>query len=104
MRPVLFCSLQSVFAKQKLEKYNYNFQQLSTLVLMIDDTIFYRSDAAMWLAKFLKPPYSWLYAFKIIPKLLRDAVYDFIAKNRKKLVKETFCYMPSPQHKNRFIE
>jgi predicted DCC family thiol-disulfide oxidoreductase YuxK len=102
--PVLFCSLQSYYAKQALGKYKYNFRQLSTLVLLTDNQVYYKSNAALQLTGYLKAPYRWLFIFKIIPAFLRDGVYNFIAKNRKKLIKEPFCYVPSPLLKNRFIE
>lgn len=102
--PLLFCSLQSAYAKQTLSKYQYDFNQLSTLVLLVDDTIYYKSTAALNLCQFLKIPYKWLIVLKIIPKFIRDAVYNWVAKNRKRLIKMPFCYMPNPQLKNRFIE
>ena len=103
-QPILFCSLQSAYAQQTLNKYHYNFNELSTLVLLIDDTVLYKSTAALELSKFLKTPCNWLIVFKIIPKFVRDGVYNFIANNRKRLIKKSFCYMPSPLLKNRFIE
>ena len=102
--PILFCSLQSAYAKQTLEKYHYNFDQLSTLVLLLNDNVFYKSNAALNLCKFLKAPYSWCIVFKIAPSFIKDGVYNYVAKNRKKLVKTPFCYIPTPQLKNRFIE
>lgn len=102
--PLLFCSLQSTYAKQVLEKYHYNFNQLNTLVLLAGDNILYKSNAALNLCKFLKAPYSLLIILKIIPSLIRDGVYNYIAKNRKKLIKTPFCYMPTPPLKNRFID
>ena len=104
MQVILFCSLQSPYAKQVLEKYGYEFHQLSTLVLMIGDKVFYKSNAALKITRFLKLPYGWLSVFGIIPVFLRDLLYDFIAKNRKNFIKGTFCYMPSSLLKNRFIE
>jgi predicted DCC family thiol-disulfide oxidoreductase YuxK len=101
--PILFCSLQSTYAKKVLEKYNYNFNQLSTLVLLINDKIFYKSTAALGLGNFLKPPYNWLVILKIFPRFIRDGVYDYIARNRKKIIKEPFCYIPSTKLKDRFI-
>ena len=102
--PILFCSLQSDYAKQILSKYQYNFNQLSSLVLLVDDTIFYKSNAALNLSNFLKIPYKWLIVLKIIPNFIRDGVYDVIAKNRNRIIKSSFCYIPSPLLKNRFIE
>ncbi len=101
--PLLFCSLQSAYAKQILSKYNYNFTELSTLVLWVDDKIFYRSDAALNLSKYLKIPYNWLFILKIFPKFIRDSIYKYVAKNRKILIKTPFCYMPSADIKKRFI-
>jgi predicted DCC family thiol-disulfide oxidoreductase YuxK len=102
--PVFFCSLQSAYAKQALEKYHYNFNQLSTFVLLTDDKIYYKSDAALNVTKYLKAPYSWSIMFKVIPLFIRNGVYNYIAKNRKKLIKTPFCYMPIPSLKSRFIE
>jgi predicted DCC family thiol-disulfide oxidoreductase YuxK len=102
--PILFCSLQSAYAKQILVKYNYNFNEMSTLVLLIDDDVFYKSEAALNLTKYFKTPYNWFIIFKIVPKFIRDSVYNYVAKNRKKLMKSSFCYVPSPLHKNRFLD
>jgi predicted DCC family thiol-disulfide oxidoreductase YuxK len=102
--PVLFCSLQSDYAKQALKKYNYNFNQLSSLVLLVDNKVFYKSIAALELSKFFKAPYNWFIVLKIIPKFIRDGVYDFVAKNRTRFIKTPYCYIPSALLKQRFIE
>jgi len=101
---IFFCSLQSAYAKQALEKYHYDFNQLNTLVLLINENVFYKSNAALNIAKYLKSPYRWLAVFRIIPLFIRNAIYNYIAKNRKTLIKTPFCYMPTLQLKNRFIE
>ena len=101
---ILFCSLQSNYAKKVLAKYNYNFSELSTLILWIDDVVYYKSTAALNLSKFLKQPYSWLIILKIFPKFIRDAVYNFIAKNRKRFMKKSFCYVPPALLKDRFLD
>jgi|SRR6185437_7136799 len=102
--PILFCSLQSNYAKQALKNHNYNFNQLSTLVLLIDNKALYKSTAALKLSNFLKTPYNWFIILKIIPRFIRDGVYNFVAKNRKRLIKKSFCYVPSSQLKGRFID
>ena len=41
----------------------------------------------------------------IIPRFIRDGVYDFIAKNRYKWFgKKDQCMIPSPELKSRFID
>jgi predicted DCC family thiol-disulfide oxidoreductase YuxK len=101
--PIMFCDLQSDYAKNLLASYHYNFNSLNTLVLLIDKNVYYRSDAALYLTKHLKTPYNLLIGLKLIPKFIRDAVYNFIAKNRKKIIKTAFCYIPTPDLKNRFL-
>ena len=102
--PVLFCSLQSDYAKQVLKTHNYDFNQLSSLVLWIDDVVYYKSEAAFNLTKFFKTPYNWLIILKIFPKFIRDSVYNYVAKNRKCLFKSSFCYVPSSLIKDRFLD
>jgi predicted DCC family thiol-disulfide oxidoreductase YuxK len=104
VNPILFCSLQSAYAKQALQQHNYDFNQLSTLVLLIDNKVLYKSTAALELTNFLKTPYNWLIILKIFPRFIRDGVYDYIARNRKIIIKEKFCYVPSPKLKHRFID
>lgn len=51
-------------------------------------------------------PYPWRLAsiFKIIPTLIRDGVYNFIASNRYKIFgKYPQCVMPNPDHEQRFL-
>ncbi|MHB8260064.1 MAG: thiol-disulfide oxidoreductase DCC family protein [Bacteroidia bacterium] len=102
--PILFCSLQSAYAKQALAKYHYNFNQLSTLVLITDESVFYTSDAVLKICSYLKVPYAWVTVFKIVPVFIRDGIYNYIANNRQHLSKAPFCYKPSSTLKSRFIE
>lgn len=100
---LFFSSLQSDYAKKELAKYHYDFSKLNTLVLIMDGNIYYKSDAALNLSRFLKAPYSWSLALKIFPRFLRNAVYDVIARNRKKWWKKEYCFLPAPAMKKRFV-
>jgi predicted DCC family thiol-disulfide oxidoreductase YuxK len=43
--------------------------------------------------------------FWIIPRFLRDALYDFIATKRYAVFgKKESCYLPSPELEDRFIQ
>ncbi len=61
---------------QKSEK------EAQTLVLIENGHCYLRSDAALRIAKYLRFPCSLLAALRIIPRPLRDAAYDFVARNR----------------------
>lgn len=52
-------------------------------VLLFDNHIFYsKSDAVLRIARFLKKPISWFYVFWVVPKFIRDRIYDFVASHR----------------------
>jgi len=55
-------------------------------------------------AKKLKGPVKILYGFIIIPRFLRDWLYEFIAANRYRWFgKKESCMIPSPDLKQRFL-
>jgi len=99
----LFASLQSDVAKNILlqKKYEIN---LDTIVLLKKDHIYQKSDAALMILKELGFPYNLFYGFKIIPKFIRDFVYDVIAKYRYQWFgKRATCMVPTKENKERFI-
>jgi len=96
-----FASLQSAYA-QKLLKDRPN--DLDSVVFYDSESFFEKSDAVFKIAEVL-PGYRWLRILKVIPKGIRDFVYNFVAKNRYKLFgqRET-CRIPTPDLKGRFLE
>jgi predicted DCC family thiol-disulfide oxidoreductase YuxK len=41
----------------------------------------------------------------VVPRVIRDGVYDFVARNRQQLVRSSpSCLLPSPEQRARFIE
>lgn len=55
-----------------------------SIIFTDKNKIYNKSDAVLQLSRHLKAPISWLYVFIIVPKFLRDFIYDFVAKNRYK--------------------
>ena len=99
-----FASLQSDVGKALLAANNLPEDHLKSFVYISGDKVFTRSDAALKVAKQLSYPTRLLAAFIIVPKFIRDAVYDLIARNRYKLFgKRDTCMLPTPQLKQRFI-
>lgn len=58
-----------------------------TIIYIENNRVFSKSNAVLQISKSLKGGYPMLYVFKIIPRFVRDFVYDFIAKRRKRLIK-----------------
>ena len=99
-----FCPLQSDFAKKELSAHGQNNEDLNTIYLLKNGVLYNKSSAALHIAKGLKFPYNLLFGFIIIPKTLRDYVYNFVSKNRYKWYgKKESCMMPTPELNERFI-
>src|SRR4051794_11769149 len=77
-----FASLQSAFAQKILSAYHFPVSNYNSFILINNNDIYTRSTAALLVAKELKGFVKLLYVFIIIPKFIRDAVYNIIAKNR----------------------
>jgi predicted DCC family thiol-disulfide oxidoreductase YuxK len=82
---IQFASLQSEKAKELLKNAAFNNENLRSIVFIADQKIFLKSDAAIEIAKLLKGFPHYLKYFQIIPRPIRDIVYDLIAKNRYRL-------------------
>ncbi|WP_145320403.1 thiol-disulfide oxidoreductase DCC family protein [Paenibacillus xylanexedens] len=99
-----FASLQSDIAKELLEKGNLSTDSMDTFVLIENGKYYTRSTAALRLAKGLKFPYPLLYVFIIVPKFIRNAVYNWVARNRYRWFgKDEACMLPTPEIKDRFL-
>ncbi|MDX1627091.1 MAG: thiol-disulfide oxidoreductase DCC family protein [Fulvivirga sp.] len=98
-----FASLQSAYAENLLKD---RAQKLDSIVLLTKDgQLLDKSSAVLEIARRLKGGWFLLYGFKIIPKPVRDRLYDFIAKNRYKWFgRRDFCKIPTPELKERFLE
>jgi predicted DCC family thiol-disulfide oxidoreductase YuxK len=64
-----------------------------------------QSTAALRIARRLRFPWPVLYALIVIPRPIRDWVYDFIAARRYRWFgKRDSCMMPTPELRARFLE
>ena len=99
-----FASLQSEEGEKIQKEFNMNPDDISTMVLIDDDKYFIKSGAALRIFKQLNGLWPVLYVFIIIPRPIRDYVYDIVAKNRYKWFgKQDQCMLPTPELKERFL-
>lgn len=100
-----FASLQSGFGQQQLEKFGIDKNLLHSIILIRDGVYYERSDAALEIAKQLSGGWPLLYPLKILPRFIRDTVYNWIARNRYKFFgKKDACWIPTPDLKARFMD
>ena len=80
-----FISNNSEDGKNIISKNNLNSMTTETIVLFISEEKFLiKSDAAISIAAKLNPLFVVFNTLFVIPKRIRDKVYDYIAKNRYK--------------------
>lgn len=99
-----FASLQSSFGQEVLKKHQLSASDFDSMILLQDEIIYQRSDAALRISKELSGAWKLLYGFIIVPRFIRNAVYNFVARNRYKWFgKQEACMIPTPELKAKFI-
>jgi predicted DCC family thiol-disulfide oxidoreductase YuxK len=97
-------ALQDPISKKVLSEFEVKKDYLDSLVLLENKEIFYKSTAALKIAKDLSGLWPCLYPLIYLPKGLRDPIYDWIAKNRYSWFgKKNTCRLPSPEEKAKFL-
>ncbi len=98
-----FASLQSAYADQLLQNLNLQGNPPDSIVLEEGGRTFFRSTAALRIAKRMRRLWPLLYGLIIIPRFIRDPVYDWIARNRYRWFgKRNTCFMPSREMSHKF--
>ena len=98
----LFAPLQSDAGRQVLQLMPGNIPD--SFILYHNGKIYIKSSAALQTAWLLGGWRTGLYAFIIVPRLLRDAVYNLVARNRYRLFgRRDSCMVPTEELKARFL-
>jgi predicted DCC family thiol-disulfide oxidoreductase YuxK len=98
-----FAPLQGQTAKTKIP--NELSENLNTMALLKNGRVYTKSDAALEVLKTIGGIFSLFYIFKFIPRFIRDAVYDFISKNRILWFgKSESCRMPTKEERTLFLD
>lgn len=99
-----FLPMQSKLGKQLLEKYELPISDFNSFILIDKGKAYQSSSASLKVLKILPWYWQWTQLFWVIPKPLRDALYNVIARNRYKWFgKKEQCMIPTPGVKSRFI-
>ncbi|MSR86096.1 DUF393 domain-containing protein [Candidatus Woesearchaeota archaeon] len=102
---IKFAASQSEAGKKILKKDRISKNKVKDSLIFIEgDKYHTRSTAFLSIMKYLKFPYFLLYGLIIIPRCIRDEIYEFISRNRYKWFgKRTSCRMPTKKLKARFL-
>jgi predicted DCC family thiol-disulfide oxidoreductase YuxK len=104
-RLLKFASLQSECAKTLLAKEMEPVAGLESVVFLENGKIFTESTAVLRICTYLPFPWSLFSGMLILPRLIRDPAYRWIAKNRYRWFgKRDQCRMPDEFVRERILE
>ena len=102
---VRFATLQSQSGQVLLEKYGLSKTDLDTVVLIQNGKLYTQSDVALKLAKEMKGGWKLCSVFMMVPKFIRDGIYNMVSKNRYRWFgKHESCMIPTPELSNLFLD
>ncbi|WP_298327991.1 thiol-disulfide oxidoreductase DCC family protein [uncultured Dokdonia sp.] len=100
-----YAPLQSDVGKNLAAKHKIDLDKVDSIILVTDQSAVAKSTAALRIAKHLSGGWPLLAVFLFLPRFLRNAVYDFIARNRYKWFgKKDACMIPTPELKSKFLD
>lgn len=88
-----------------MHQYHIDAQKVDSVVYIQKGQAFIKSTAALKIGQTLGKGWQLLYIFIILPKFLRDFLYDQFAKRRYLLFgKKDACMIPNKEQREKFIE
>ena len=100
-----FAPLQGSAGHRFLQAERLDPDTLDSLVYRRKGKVLTRSTAALYVARDLGGFWSIAYAFILIPRFIRDAAYDLVARERYKWFgKRENCMVPTKELLERFLD
>ncbi len=99
-----FGAAQDARAQPLLDGHGLGDITATAIVLIEHDKVYLRSTAALRIARRLGLPWSLMSVFLIVPRALRDLIYDIVSKLRYRIAGTTdSCEVPSETIRQRMI-
>ncbi|MEB8579570.1 thiol-disulfide oxidoreductase DCC family protein [Bacillus cereus] len=99
-----YASLRGDVGRELLERYNIDVN-IESIVLIKHSKYYIKSDAVINICKELDYPWKLAVFLLLIPKFIRNFLYDKFSKNRYKLFgKRNTCQLPPPEIRRRFLD
>ena len=88
-----------------MNQFSENKEALESVVLIENNKMYKRSTAILRVAWHMGGAYALLYGLMIVPRFLRDGIYNFIGRNRYKWFgKKDSCMIPTEDVRKKFLE
>jgi len=99
-----FGALQSDVGMELIDQHGIDTSKTDSIILIENGKFYSKSSAALKIARYLSGGYPLLYGLMVLPKFIRDRMYDVIANNRYRWFgKKQSCMVPTPELKAKFL-
>jgi predicted DCC family thiol-disulfide oxidoreductase YuxK len=102
-RRVRFTACTSPTGSALMREHGVDPLDPSTFLLLLDGRAYVRSEAMLRIAGVLDPVARPLAALRLVPPPIRNAIYDWTARNRRRLLPNAVCPAPSPDMISRML-
>jgi predicted DCC family thiol-disulfide oxidoreductase YuxK len=99
-----FTAIQSGYGTRLAQALGINPEDPDTNAVIHGGKAFLKSDAALTVLSNL-PVWGWVRVLRLVPKLLRDSVYNLVARYRYRIFgKYEECFVPDAELRKRMME
>ena len=99
-----FTAIQSPYGTRLAQAFGIDPDDPDTNAVIHGGVAYFKSDAALTVLGSL-PWWGWVSVLRLVPKLLRDAVYSLVATNRYRIFgKYDECFVPDAEMRARVME
>lgn len=99
-----FAPLQSPVGEEIKMACGLPKDELDSVILKVDGKVYKKSDAALQIARRLDGLWPLFFVFYLIPSVLRDPIYDLVARYRYRWFgKRESCMIPDSDLRSRFL-
>lgn len=101
---VKYAALQSEAGQQLLKQFSLPTNEFNSFIFIEAGEVYTQSTGALKVCKYLNGLWPLLYGLIIVPRFIRDGVYNWVAKNRYKWFgKKDQCMIPGQDIRERFL-
>jgi predicted DCC family thiol-disulfide oxidoreductase YuxK len=98
-----FTPIQSPYGRALARRLGIDAETPETNAVILGGRAYFKADSAIH-ALTRVPRWGWVRVFSILPRRLRDWLYDRVARNRYRMFGKTeSCMVPTPELMRRFI-
>jgi predicted DCC family thiol-disulfide oxidoreductase YuxK len=100
-----FGALTSPAASDVLRQAGVTGPLPDSIILIEAGRVYFRSDAPLRIARRLPFPWPLAYGFVIVPRFVRDWIYDWVAAHRYRWFgRRDVCMIPTAELRRRFLD